>query len=99
MNQSLASVSRRLGLEQATGLGDLFTRWPEIVGEQMARHVQPVRMDHKVLVVAVDHPAWATQVRSMANELLDRVSQETGMVRPERLEVRNRRPDKSGSRA
>jgi hypothetical protein len=49
--------------------------------------------------VAVDHPAWATQVRSMANELLDRVSQETGMVRPERLEVRNRRPDKSGSRA
>ena len=38
-----------------------------------------------------DHPAWATQVRSLGDELLDRVVEETGAPRPGRLEVRVRR--------
>lgn len=57
----------------------------------MAGHVQPIRLDGEALVVSVDHPAWATQVRGMGDALLDRVVEETGAVRPARLEVRVRR--------
>ena len=69
----------------------MFSRWEEIVGPAMAGHVQPVRLDAEALVVSVDHPAWATQVRYLGDELLDRVAEQAGVERPGRLEVRVRR--------
>jgi predicted nucleic acid-binding Zn ribbon protein len=91
LETSLDAVTRQLGLDDSKGLGLLFARWPQIVGSAMAGHVTPVRLDSQSLVVAVDHPAWATQVRSLGDDLLDRVVEETGAPRPARLEVRVRR--------
>ncbi len=91
LDTSLDAVTRQLGLEDSRGLGLLFAKWPRIVGPAMAGHVQPVRLDNQSLVVTVDHPAWGTQVRSLGDELLDRVVEETGAPRPARLEVRVRR--------
>ncbi len=79
-----------MGLEDARGLGGLFSRWNEIVGPAMAEHVRPVRLDAEALVVAVDHPAWATQVRRLGETLLDKVSEQVDVQRPVRLEVRVR---------
>ncbi len=88
LDGSLEALARRLGVEGAVGLGQLFSRWPEIVGEAMAEHVQPVRIDRTALVVTVDHPAWATQVRRLGDTLLDRAAATAGVERPDRLEVR-----------
>ena len=57
----------------------------------MAEHVHPVRIDASALVVTVDHPAWATQVRRLGDTLLDRASEYAGVDRPARLEVRVQR--------
>ncbi len=91
LDSSLDEVSRKLGIGGSRGVGRLFDRWVAIVGPSMADHVHPVRMDPTRLVVSVDHPAWATQVRHFGSALLDRVVEETGMPRPERVEVRIRR--------
>ncbi len=91
LDASLDKLSRRLGLEDARTLGRLFSRWEETVGPAMAQHVHPVRLDREALVVNVDHPAWATQVRHLGEDLLDRVADATGVARPSRLEVRVRR--------
>jgi predicted nucleic acid-binding Zn ribbon protein len=91
LGSSLDAVTKRLGMKDPKGVGLLFTRWTDIVGPAMADHVQPIRIDHETLVVGVDHPAWATQVRRMGEELLTRVVEETGATRPSRLEVRVRR--------
>lgn len=88
---SLDTLSARLGMEGARTLGRLFSGWTEIVGPAMAEHVQPVRIDPHALVVTVDHPAWATQVRLLGDTLLDTVSERVGVDRPARLEVRVRR--------
>lgn len=91
LDASLDAVSRRLGMDDSRALGRLFARWEEMVGPAMAGHVRPVRLDGDALVVAVDHPAWATQVRHLGDELLDRISEQVGVARPTRLEVRVRR--------
>ena len=91
LGASLDEVSRKLGIGGSRGVGRLFDRWAAIVGPQMAAHVHPVRVDRASLVVSVDHPAWATQVRHFGSALLDRVVDETGLPRPDRLEVRIRR--------
>lgn len=91
MGASLEEVSKHLGLDDAHAVGRLFARWGEIVGPSLAEHVQPIRIDRERLVVSVDHPAWATQVRHLGTELLDRVTAEAGLERPGRIEVRVRR--------
>ena len=88
---SLEALSRRLGLEGAVGVGRLFAGWSDIVGPAMAEHVRPLRMDATALVVSVDHPAWATQVRRLGDTLLARASEYAGGERPARLEVRVQR--------
>jgi predicted nucleic acid-binding Zn ribbon protein len=87
---SLDVLSARLGMEGARALGRLFSGWTEIVGPAMAEHVRPIRIDPDALVVTVDHPAWATQVRLLGDTLLDTVSERVGVDRPTRLEVRVR---------
>jgi predicted nucleic acid-binding Zn ribbon protein len=70
----------------ASSLSAVFTRWEEIVGPKLARHVRPLRLSGGVLVVAADHPARATQVRALGASLLDRVRDVSGES-PDRLQV------------
>ncbi len=91
LHGSLETVAQRLGLRDSRGVGRLFAEWPAIVGATMAEHVEPIRLDADRLVVSVDHPAWATQVRRLGDDLLDRVAEGTGLARPVRLEVRIKR--------
>jgi predicted nucleic acid-binding Zn ribbon protein len=90
LDASLDVLSGRLGLAESRGLARLFAHWEEIVGPAVAGHVRPQRLDRDVLVVTVDHPAWATQVRHLGDDLLDRVAETTTLPRPAHLEVKVR---------
>ncbi len=61
-----------------SALGIVFGDWEGIVGEAVARHVQPVMLADGVLTVRVDAPPWATQVRALGASILARVGQATG---------------------
>ncbi len=90
LDASLDVLSSQLGLAESRGMARLFARWEEIVGPAVAGHVRPQRLDRDVLVVTVDHPAWATQVRHLGDDLLDRVAEATNLPRPTHLEVKVR---------
>jgi predicted nucleic acid-binding Zn ribbon protein len=62
----------------AQAMGGVFGRWEEIVGEHVAAHVRPVRLDATRLVVEVDEPAWATQVRLLGERMRQRITEVTG---------------------
>jgi predicted nucleic acid-binding Zn ribbon protein len=64
----------------------VFTRWDEVVGPELAAHLRPVRVDGGALVVAVDHPAWATRARMESGQILARV-RALGDTAIERLDV------------
>jgi predicted nucleic acid-binding Zn ribbon protein len=68
----------RTGAAQA--IGGVFGRWNEIVGDAVAAHVQPVRLDSGRLVVEVSDPAWATQIRLLAGTVCQRINEVTGTV-------------------
>ena len=75
----------------AAAMGGVFGRWEEAVGPSVAAHVQPVKLDGTLLVVQVDDPAWATQVRFLEATVRERLEAVAG-VRIDRLEVRVGRP-------
>jgi hypothetical protein len=54
-------------------MGGVFGRWTEIVGDVVAAHVQPVKLDGARLVVEVDEPAWATQLKFLEADLRARL--------------------------
>jgi hypothetical protein len=58
----------------------VFGRWDEIVGDTVAAHVQPVRLDRGRLIVEVSDPGWATQIRLLADTVCQRIRDVTGTV-------------------
>jgi predicted nucleic acid-binding Zn ribbon protein len=77
----------RMGVPPNPALMEVvFSRWEEMVGTELGRHVRPLRVDGRVLVVVVDHPAWATRARMESGQILARVKA-SGETTVERLEV------------
>jgi predicted nucleic acid-binding Zn ribbon protein len=68
-------------------VGGVFGRWEEAVGAPIAAHVRPVRLDHGTLLVEVDEPAWATQVRLLTDDIRRRLVEVSG-VQVEHVDVR-----------
>ena len=64
--------SARCGAPSARSLAGVFSRWEEAVGPQIAAHARPAALVDGCLVVEVDHPTWATQLRFLETDLLTR---------------------------
>ncbi len=59
-----------MGLEGAVELADVQAHWAEVAGEAVAQHAWPTGLRQGVLTVAVDHHAWAAQLRLLSSHLL-----------------------------
>jgi predicted nucleic acid-binding Zn ribbon protein len=68
-------------------VGGVFGKWDAAVGDQIAAHVRPVKLDHGTLLVEADTPTWATQVKFLAETIITRLREEAG-VDVENVEVR-----------
>lgn len=86
--QSLNDVARSIGAPPAESLSVVFARWEEVVGPAVAAHSRPVSLLRSTLVVSVDHPAWATQLRYLGATILARITETVGHEVASRLEVR-----------
>jgi predicted nucleic acid-binding Zn ribbon protein len=90
VGRGLDRLMKHLGGPSAQTVEGVFARWPEIVGEQVATHTRPLSLRDGALVVAVDDPAWATELRFLEAEILARVRDVLAAEDVERLEVRVR---------
>ncbi len=89
IGELLDRVVRGLGAPGVDVLDQVFGHWPEVAGD-LAGHARPVVVRDDMLVVAVDEPAWATEVRFRQSELLGRLGERIGTGRVTRVEVRLR---------
>ncbi len=97
ISSSLDGVMRSLRGPNRQAVGGLFGRWNEAVGEQVAQHVKPIKLDDGVLVVEVDDPAWATQVKFLSTMITERLMT-VAEVRVDRIDVRVERRGARGAR-
>ncbi|MBQ1091010.1 DUF721 domain-containing protein [Streptomyces sp. B93] len=78
-----AAINRLIterGWEAPAAVGGVMGRWPQIVGEDVAKHCVPERYDEdeRVLVVRCDSTAWATNLRLLAPTLVARLNEDLG---------------------
>ncbi|MFJ8661402.1 DUF721 domain-containing protein [Streptomyces sp. NPDC093795] len=80
-----AAINRLIterGWETPAAVGGVMGRWPQIVGEDLAKHCVPLKFDDepdaRVLTVQCDSTAWATQLRLLAPKLVARLNEDLG---------------------
>jgi len=85
----LAKFSRRPGWSERLGAVRVWSAWQDMVGSELAEHCEPVRLAGRILVVRAESAAWATQLRYLTAQLLERAELALGQgsVREVRITV------------
>ena len=91
IKESLEPLAARLGAPDATSMAAVFAGWEEAVGDAVAAHCRPVSLVRATLLVEVDDPAWATQVRYLGATIVERLAAHAGAAVVTGIEVRVRR--------
>lgn len=78
LGELLAEVLREMDTGPRTLLRDLVDRWPEIVGEQVARYTAPRSIQEHVLMIEVSSPVWMYRLNPMRGEILEQCRRATG---------------------
>ena len=76
-----ATVSRLVddhGWDVDLRVAGMFARWPELVGEEVARHATPESFADGTLAVRTDSTAWATQLKLLAPAVVKRLNEDLG---------------------
>ena len=74
---ALDALLDRLGAESTTAITGVFGEWSKIVGEQVAQHVTPIKLERGRLIVEIDDPSWATQMRFLEPQLIEKLNAAT----------------------
>ena len=53
--------------------GEIFVRWREVVGEEIANHSEPVEIKEEKLFIKCASTAWATQLNLIKTQLLQSI--------------------------
>jgi hypothetical protein len=78
IGDAAALVGDELGLAEPRSFARLVDAWTEVVGDAVAQHSRVRCVRNGVLEIVVDAPAWATQLRYLEADLVDRASQLLG---------------------
>lgn len=65
----------------------LLDAWPDLVGDSVAAHCRPVRIDRGELLVEAESPAWATQLTWLEQSIRQRVNEQAGEVLVRRVRI------------
>jgi predicted nucleic acid-binding Zn ribbon protein len=85
---SLDAIAHNLGAPKASSLAAVFDGWADLVGPAIAAHTRPRSLKRGVLSVAVDDPAWATELRFRGPEIVARCGEVAGLDAVVKIEVR-----------
>ena len=75
------------GWRSPVAVGSVLSRWDEIVGADIAAHCVPESFDADTVLVRCDSTAWATQLRLITPQVLQRFEVELGPGVVTRLSV------------
>ena len=71
ISRLIPSLVHDKGWERQLDLHSIFPRWRELVGEEVHRHAQPLKIEKDVLWMEVENSSWLQQLQYQKLELLD----------------------------
>jgi predicted nucleic acid-binding Zn ribbon protein len=81
------AMLRSHGLASASVLAKVVSVWSGTVGERIGKHATPTKIEGDELFVAVDHAAWATELKMMSARIVRQLEEVLGDLGIRRLKV------------
>ena len=78
LGDELNKLLHSLGSPNIDTVSGVFGLWQELVGDQVAAHVTPVKLDRGRLLIEVDDPAWSTHMKFLERDICTSLSHYTG---------------------
>jgi len=87
----LPELLDQLNIRESYLIGEIRSAWPAITSTIMATHSIPDRIMDKVLVVSVDHPAYASELVLMKDHVIRIIGERFGNDIISSLKIETRR--------
>lgn len=78
LSKLAGSIAKSRGWSTKVAEGMVFGRWSGVVGEDIASHATPVKLENGVLSIAAESTAWATQLRMLQSQILAKINAAVG---------------------
>ena len=78
LSDELNRLLQSLGSPNIDTVSGVFGLWHELVGDQVASHVTPLKLDRGRLLIEVDDPAWSTHMKFLERDICTSLSHHTG---------------------
>ncbi len=72
LRSALDMLASTLGLASVDHVNTLFLQWNDVVGENLATHCEPVRLERGELTIRAVDSQWATELRWMGPLVVER---------------------------
>jgi predicted nucleic acid-binding Zn ribbon protein len=66
------------GWERPAAEATIFGDWAKVIGEEIAAHCRPLKLEDGELTIEAESTAWATQLRLLAAKLLAGIAAQIG---------------------
>ncbi|GAA2578725.1 DciA family protein [Winogradskya consettensis] len=83
----LANIMKQRGWQKPAAEATVFGAWEKVVGEDIAKHSRPLKLEDGVLEIEAESTAWATQLRLLTARLLKSIAAEVGHNVVKRLNI------------
>ena len=78
LGDELNRLLHSLGSPNIDTVSGVFGLWNDLVGDQVAQHVTPIKLDRGRLLIEVDDPAWSTHMKFLERDICTQLSHHTG---------------------
>jgi predicted nucleic acid-binding Zn ribbon protein len=78
MGRVARDLAKKRGWSGRVAEGMVLGHWAAVVGHQIADHATPTALNERVLSVAAESTAWATQLRMIQAQLLAKIAAAVG---------------------
>ena len=76
--QALTGYLKNEGLADLSQLATIQACWQDVVGADIAQHCQPWALHGHELTIAVDQPAWATELKFQTATIIEGLQSHVG---------------------
>lgn len=78
LGQAVGRHIRDQGWEHDLANGWIMSNWSKLVGEGIAAHTEPIKIEGHVVFVQCDNSNWATQLRYAQRTILQKIAEKIG---------------------
>lgn len=71
-------LAQEKGWETALTAEQIISWWPEVVGKDIASHTNVTNISKQTLFIKTTSTAWATQLRLMQTQIINKINQKVG---------------------